>query len=106
MPYNCGNCNLAFFRKQELLEHEAKNHEEAEDKHTPKMECKICVALFDSHKDFYHDPDISFKNPEVSTLNLATQFVKLSHEFDTSSQNQACNFLFFIFSWWNSIDCI
>jgi KRAB domain-containing zinc finger protein len=60
MPYNCGNCNLAFFRKQELLEHEAKNH-------NPKMECKICVALFDSYKDFYHDPDISFKNPEVST---------------------------------------
>ena len=67
MPYNCGNCNLAFFRKQDLLEHEAKNHEEAEDKHTQKMECTMCVALLDSHKDFYHDPDISFKTPEVST---------------------------------------
>ena len=44
------------------------NHEEAEDKNTPKMECKICVALFDSHKDFYYDMDVSFKNPEVQHL--------------------------------------
>ena len=43
------------------------NHEEIEDKNTPKMECKSCVALFDSHKDFDYDMDVSFKNPEVSS---------------------------------------
>ena len=46
---------------------------EAEDKNAPKIECKICVALFDSHKDFYYDMDVSFKNPEVSTLNIKPQ---------------------------------
>ena len=30
MPYNCGNCNLTFFRKQELLAHVSSFHEAKE----------------------------------------------------------------------------